>query len=83
MSCVPIPIPALPDFPTGLDLTPPATPPFSGDINVCCKLVSFAIPSIPIVPPISINSAALAALNAKKSLVQAWLNSIAIDCPRQ
>jgi hypothetical protein len=83
VSCLPIPpFPAPPDiFP--IDLTPPPPPGFAGDLALCCKLISFAwTPNVPI-PSASINSGVIAVLIGYIGMINAYLDSLAIRCPRE
>lgn len=75
------PIPTPPDiFP--LTVEPPALPPIGGDLDICCKLVSFSwTPVIPL-GPLVINSGVMAVIAAQIAIINSYLDVLTIPCPR-
>lgn len=75
-----------PDFSNigGLSLVPPSLPAFSGDLNLCCKVVPYSVPSIPIpLPSGTFNPGAAAVLRLALASLQAFLDSVPPLCPRE
>lgn len=82
MACIPLEVPTIPPLGFGLSIEPPALPPFSGDLKLCCKLLQFNIPPIPIpLPPLVFNAAVSTVLNTYLQVVQDWLDALPLDCP--
>lgn len=85
MACTPtptLPVPELP-FPLSLDL-PGGLPSFSGDLTVCCKILEFAIPPVPIpLPPLVLNPAVNAILKSNIAAAQAFLDKLSFSCPKE
>lgn len=83
MACTPgLAIPTPPDI-SPLTLAPPSLPPISGDLNVCCKILSFSwTPVIPI-PAEVLNSAVMGAIVAQVAIANAWLDGLGYRCARE
>ncbi len=82
MACLPLPIPQLPTLPSGFSVEAPGLPEFSGDIALCCKLVHYNFEFPITLGPLVINSTLLIAINAAIDTVQAYLDALPLDCPR-
>lgn len=87
MACIPLPKLDLPTLPAPLSLTPPAPPTVSIDANLpfCCKVASLAGSfSIPIpIPPLVLNPAVIAIINAALGAVDAYLDALPLSCPKE
>ena len=81
-SCIPLPHVPVPDFPAGLDLSV-QTPSITFDPELCCKLLPYpvAVPSVPLGG--IIDTAFLLAIAAQVQIINAWIDSLAISCPRE
>lgn len=84
MACTPLPTPPTPPaLPDGISLAPPLpTPEF--DPELCCKLLPFEIPALPVSPPPGVwNSGAAAALDPILAAVQEVLDAASFNCPKE
>jgi hypothetical protein len=82
MPCLAATAPPLPPLPAGITFTP-FVPPVLPNIGLCCKL---PLPTIPIpVPtiPIALPAPVVAAYMAFRKAVQAWFDSLVVECPIQ
>lgn len=83
MSCIDVPVPTLPSLPPGVSVSF-AVPGFSTsvDLSFCCKAppLPISIPPVPILSTV-LNPALIATLNGYIAAVNAYLNSIPINCP--
>lgn len=83
MPCLKAPSVSVPDiFP--LSFSPPSIPlpPFNADL--CCKIVAFAIPPIPLpLPPKTVNPAFMKGLRAFGKTVLAALDKLQVKCPKE
>ncbi len=84
MACIPIPELPNPTLGLGLSIEPPSLPSFSGDVDLCCKILSFNIvpPPLPL-PPFALNAAVTATLNNCIAAVQAYIDALPLDCPSE
>lgn len=81
MPCVELPKLPVPQLPSPFTIAI-ALPTASFDFSLCCKLLPFAIATPPIpIPPIVLNPAVIAALNAGVATVIGYINSLAVPCP--
>ena len=82
MACVSVQLPAVPSLPDpftfGVD--PPS---FSGDLAVCCKILAFSITP----PPIALGAPLLAPINAAIEAfvagVEAYIDALPLECPKE
>ncbi len=82
MPCIELNVPEPPALGLGLSITPPALPGFSGELDLCCKIVAFATPPIPLpLPAGTINVGVITALTTALAAVQAFLDALPLDCP--
>jgi hypothetical protein len=84
MACIPVPSLPFPVLPAPLSLSPPLppTPPTVPGAILCCKLPPVPPPPIPIpIPPLILNPALLASLNAFIDQARAYINSLPLKCP--
>ena len=80
--CIEVTLPAAPTLGLGLSIAPPSTPGFSGNLDLCCKSVPYAIPSYtPPLPAGVFNPAVAIALGAAMDAIQAFLNDSLPSCP--
>ncbi len=84
MPCIPIPKPPLPSIPGGFTLSVPLPTIPSVTLNApCCVLPSLTTPQIPLpLPPLAVNPAVVTLIRSATALVEAWWDSIPMDCPR-
>jgi hypothetical protein len=84
MACLELPVPVLPTLGLGLNIEPPTLPSFSGDLRLCCKILQFDIvpPPIPL-PPLVFNAAVTVSLTAAIAAVQAYIDALPLDCPKE
>ena len=55
---------------------------FTFDPTLCCKILPFPIATPPIpFPPLVLNPGVIAALNAQITLLNAYFDAFAFDCP--
>lgn len=85
MACIKLPVP--PPLPTlgAIGLPSFSTPPFSGNLSLCCKFPPLNVPSLS-TGVIPIPSAVLAPINAAILLVDAYiaaLDLLQLSCPTQ
>lgn len=81
MPCVSLPAPPVPSLPGGITVAA-ALPPFSGNIEACCKLVDFPVSTPPVaLPPGTI--AALAPLNVILDGVRNYFKALGVPCPKE
>ena len=81
MPCTSLPAPTIPTLPGGITLAA-ALPVFSGDLELCCKLVNFPFATPPAaLPPGTLN--VLGPLNTILDQVRAYLKAIPIPCPKE
>lgn len=85
MACSPLPTPpAPPPLPGGISLEPPAPPPFPGAPDACCRIIDFpSIPAIVSFPPGTLNPGVMAGLDALMAGVQAFIDGLSFNCPRE
>ena len=86
MPCAKLPAPSPPvPLPAGININPPAPFPIpDGSDLLCCKLFQFTIPPITIpLPPFILNSGTAAAINAAISGIFAYIDSLALKCPKE
>jgi hypothetical protein len=81
-----IEIPKLPEITLGLGLSldPPSLTTPSIGVDFCCRFN--LLPPITIhlpLPPLSLNVGVVASLSAVTQAIQAYLDSVAPDCPRE
>lgn len=81
MACLEFPAVTAPTLPEPLSLTLPSVS-VSFDLELCCKLppIPLQIPPIPL-PPIILNSAVIAALNAFIQQAITYINLLPLECP--
>ncbi len=79
-----IPVPPIP-LPPGFSVAPPSLPPIPDiDLQNCCKNIAFSLPPIPLpLPPLVVNPAFIAALTNAMAIVQAYLDSLPLFCPKE
>ncbi len=84
MPCIELTLPEPPDLGFGLSIAPIELPPFSGELDLCCKIVAFATPPIPIpLPAGTMNASVTALLTNALNAVQAYLDALPLDCPME
>lgn len=87
MACIPNPVPEIPELPAGLTIQAPfpSVPALApGAVPICCNLPVFPV-SIPVptpLPPIAVNPAIMATIEAGIAAARAWRRSLPLDCPR-
>jgi hypothetical protein len=83
MACIPLPKVALPTLPLPLTIAP-TFPTFSFDPELCCKLPipPVATPPVPL-PAGTVNPAVVAIVTTNMAIVQKFINSLAIPCPKE
>lgn len=81
MSCVAVDLPPVPT-PPAFAISPPAPPDFPG-VNLCCKLLAFGVPVPPVSLGVAVPPAALAAINTALETVEAYLDALPLECPRE
>jgi len=86
MACLPLPDVDLPTLPSPLTITPPS-PSLGADVSaeLCCKLVSFDLSVFIVIPipPLTINPAVIALINEALDKIDAFLDALPLDCPRE
>lgn len=83
MACLPLPDVTLPTLPSPLTLDPPALDPVTVGAEFCCKLASFTTPTYAPFGPAVLNPAVIATINTNLALVQAYLDALPLNCPRE
>lgn len=82
MACIELPDVSAPVLPPPLTITPPSLTTPGLDINLCCKMPPISIPSVPLaIPPIILNPAVIATLNAYIASAVDYINSLSLPCP--
>jgi len=82
MTCLKVALPPAPTLGGGLSIEPPALPSVNFQDELCCKLLQFSTPPVPIpLPPAALNAGVSAAINSALSAVQAYLDALPTDCP--
>lgn len=84
MACIPLPAVTPPVLPAPFSIAPPAPPAISVALTACCKLSVIPPLTIPIpIPPLVLNPAVIATINAALQTVDAYLDALALPCPRE
>ena len=84
MACVPIPQVVLPELGFGLSLAPPQLIEPSFDLTLCCKILSFTVPIPPIpLPPLVVNAGTAAILGQVTEAINAFLDQLTFECPKE
>ena len=83
MACIPLPKVPLPTLPLPLTIAP-KLPTLSFDPNLCCKLPipPIATPPVPL-PPLTVNPATVAIVTQNMAIVQKFINSLSLPCPKE
>ena len=81
MACIDLPIPTIPTLPSPLSIGI-TLPPFAFNLNLCCKILPFSLAIPPIPLGISLNLPIIAMINEQIAIVQAFLDQLAIPCPK-
>lgn len=82
--CIQAPTVPSPSLGGGLSIAPPTLPTFSGNVGLCCKTVPYSTPPLPLpFPPGTFNPAFALALNTALATVQAYLDELTPNCPRE
>lgn len=82
MSCIPIPHVPTPTLPFPLTIGLPPLPGFSGEINLCCKILAIDIPPLPLpIPPLMINPAVVEVIKSTIATINAYIDKLPFDCP--
>lgn len=83
MACIPLPDIELPTLPSPLTIDPPAVS-VSFETGLCCKLLNLPPVGVAIdLPPGTLNPAIIVTLNENIAAVQAYLDSLPLDCPKE
>lgn len=82
MACLNGPTLPVPTLPGGLSIAPPI-PPFSFDLALCCKLLQFAPTAPPISFGVALNPAIQTIITQNIRIVQDFIDSLPLDCPRE
>lgn len=82
--CIAAPKISLPTTIPGITLTPPSLPKLKLDITVCCKILQFTTPTIPVkIPSLVITPTTVAIIVTVLAKVNAFLDKAQIRCPRE
>lgn len=83
MACIPLPKAPRVTSPFPFSIEPPELPSASPSLTVCCKLFAFPI-KVPLpLGPLVINPGVIATVNAAMDVVDAFIDSLAFECPRE
>lgn len=84
MACLPRPDVVFPEIPDPFSLTL-STPPIELDVTLCCRILQLSIPpqALPLSIPPEITQAISAALAYADATIQAYLDLIPLECPRE
>lgn len=83
MACIPLPAVALPVLPAPFSIDPPELPAITIGAEFCCKLPTLSVtPLIPI-PAAILNPAVIALINAASDVINAYIDALPLDCPRE
>lgn len=83
MACTPLPQVSAPELPAPLSIDPPSVS-VEFDAAMCCKIIPFAAATPPIpLPPLTLNPAVNAIITENIALVQAFLDSLPLECPKE
>lgn len=82
VACVEVKLPELPELGLGLSLSV-ELPSVEFDATLCCKLLQFELGLPPIDLGISLSLPIFAAVNAALGAVQAYIDALPLECPKQ